>query len=75
MVKGIIVRARKGSGIRGTGVTTGGDRCCAMEGCSGSRIAVRWPERIVKGKKVKSHITWPCLKGMKKLPDGSFQIL
>lgn len=38
------------------GKPTGGTRKCAMEGCTGLRVAVRWP---------KGNVTWPCTKGMK----------
>lgn len=37
------------------GKPTGKTRCCKLEGCSGIRIGVRWPD----GK-----ITWPCSKGI-----------
>lgn len=37
------------------GHPTGGTRHCQMAGCTGLRIAVRWPD----GK-----LTWPCTKGM-----------
>ena len=37
------------------GKTTGGERCCSMEGCTGRRLGVRWQD----GK-----LTWPCTKGM-----------
>ena len=48
------------------GKATGGSRQCAMEGCRGLRIGVRWPD----GK-----LTWPCTKGTMERPDGSSQIL
>lgn len=38
------------------GKTTGGTRQCKLEGCSGCRIGVRWPN---------GEITWPCSKGLK----------
>lgn len=37
------------------GVLTGGSRRCQLEGCTGRKLGVRWPD----GK-----ITWPCTKGM-----------
>lgn len=53
MLPGIKVYARKETLPRG--VTTGITKVCMLEGCSGARIGVRWPD----GK-----ITWPCSKGM-----------
>lgn len=47
------------------GVPTGGQRHCKMEGCTGMRIRVRWPD----GK-----ITWPCSKGLTLRQDGHWQI-
>lgn len=47
------------------GTTTGGTRPCTMEGCTGIRIAVRWPD----GK-----ITYPCSKGLGS-KDGKYQII
>lgn len=44
-----------------TGKATGGTRHCRLEGCTGRRIGVRWPDK---------HITWPCSKGMVYSPDG-----
>ncbi len=38
------------------GLTTGGTRRCQLEGCTGVRVGVRWPD----GK-----ITWPCTEGMR----------
>jgi hypothetical protein len=37
------------------GRLTGGSRNCRLEGCTGRRLEVRWPD----GK-----LTWPCSKGM-----------
>lgn len=48
------------------GVATGGTRACALEGCSGKRVCVRWPD----GKH-----TWPCSKGLKQNEDGSWEII
>lgn len=47
------------------GVRTGATRVCSMEGCTGERIVVRWPD----GK-----ITYPCSKGMFERRDGAMQI-
>jgi hypothetical protein len=47
------------------GVRTGGSRLCSMHGCTGMRIAVRWPD----GK-----LTYPCTKGLVPSNDGSMQI-
>jgi hypothetical protein len=38
-----------------TGLTTGGTRHCALEGCTGLRIGVRWDN---------GRLTYPCSKGM-----------
>ena len=43
------------------GQTTGSVRSCAMEGCRGRRIGVRWPN----GK-----VTFPCTRGMDFSPKG-----
>lgn len=40
---------------KSTGLTTGGERLCTMEGCRGHRIGVRWED----GK-----LTFPCTHGM-----------
>jgi hypothetical protein len=48
---GVIARGR----TRPNGRTTGGDRRCALEGCFGRRVGVRWTS---------GRITWPCTKGM-----------
>ena len=37
------------------GELTGSSRLCSMDGCTGRRLGVRWPD----GK-----LTWPCAKGM-----------
>lgn len=38
---------------------------CRMEGCTGVRITVKWPD---------GQITRPCTKGMFTRPDGHRQI-
>lgn len=38
---------------------------CQMEGCTGQRMTVKWPD----GK-----VTRPCTKGMFTRPDGAWQI-
>lgn len=43
------------------GRTTGGSYRCALEGCTGRRLAVRW----ANGK-----ITFPCTKGMSFTTNG-----
>ena len=45
-------------------VTSGGYRC-SMEGCTGLRLPVTWPD----GKRSR-----PCTKGMITRPDGHLQI-
>jgi hypothetical protein len=52
MGKGLSVISRDGKHI---GKTTGGERQCAMEGCRGIRIGVRWDD---------GQLTYPCTKGM-----------
>ena len=37
------------------GILTGGQRPCTLEGCTGLRLATRWPD---------GRITFPCTKGM-----------
>lgn len=52
------VLPRAGSRLRKkgvVGVTTGATRYCPLEGCTGTRIVVRWPGGT---------ITYPCSKGM-----------
>lgn len=61
MSKPILVFSRDG---RLRGHTTGHTKPCTLEGCRGERVRVKWPD----GK-----ITWPCSKGMERLPSG-FQI-
>lgn len=48
-----------------SGVTTGSQHRCQMEGCTGVRVSVSWPD----GRR-----TYPCSKGLKTLPDNQFQI-
>ena len=50
---------------RERGLRTGGIRHCALEGCTGVRVGVRWPD----GK-----LTWPCTKGLHQRLDGDWQI-
>ena len=47
------------------GVCTGGTKPCALTGCTGLRIYVRWPDK---------KLTYPCSKGMKTINDGLWQI-
>ncbi len=47
------------------GLTTGSVRGCALEGCRGPRVYVRWPD---------GHMTMPCSRGLKDRDDGAFQI-
>lgn len=63
MGKGVVVHS---SDMSISGKTTGGERRCGMEGCGGRLVGVRW----VDGK-----LTFPCVRGMKQLSDGSYQIL
>ena len=49
-----------------TGHATGAARRCQLDGCRGERIVVKWDD---------GRISYPCLKGMNTLPDGSLKIL
>ena len=51
---------------RERGQRTGGQRHCALEGCTGMRIGIRWPN---------GQLTWPCTKGLAQRPDGDWQLL
>jgi hypothetical protein len=44
-----------------TGEATGHTRPCTLHGCRGARLQVRWPDQ---------RITYPCTKGMERVPDG-----
>ena len=48
------------------GKSTGGERACHLEGCTGTKIGVRWSD----GK-----LTYPCTKGMKVRKNGDYQIM
>jgi len=43
------------------GTATGATHKCQMEGCSGVRVAVKWPD---------GHVTYPCSKGLLPYLDG-----
>jgi hypothetical protein len=43
------------------GHTTGHTRACPLDGCRGQRWRVKWPD---------GQHTWPCTKGLVKLPRG-----
>ena len=47
----IVLTARSAS----VGILTGGHRPCALDGCTGLRLATRWPD---------GRLTFPCTKGM-----------
>lgn len=47
------------------GVATGGTRRCHLEGCKGTRIAVRWSDGA---------LTFPCTEGMRSINDKTLQI-
>lgn len=47
------------------GEATGGTRFCRLEGCTGRRIYLRWPDK---------KITYPCSEGIVERADGNFQI-
>ena len=63
-----IVLTRKTKGKRRQrGIPTGSGRICNLEGCSGMRIGVRWPD----GK-----LTFPCTDGMRSTKtDGVWEIV
>ncbi len=48
------------------GTTTGGKYPCRLDGCTGQRIGVRWPD---------GSITFPCSQGLKYRDDGHLQIM
>lgn len=50
-----------GKGGTEVGKCTGATRACSMDGCSGIRISVKWPD---------GRITRPCSKGMSFSPKG-----
>ncbi len=47
------------------GRVSGGTRICRLEGCTGLRIRVVWPD---------GHWTWPCSKGLRELSETEWQI-
>lgn len=49
-------------GRTSVGIPTGATFRCRLEGCTGRRITVKWPD----GK-----ITHPCSKGMRFSPEGN----
>lgn len=62
MTKGTKVYSRDGASV---GLTTGSTHRCQLEGCTGRRVTVKWPD----GK-----ITHPCTKGLETRADGAQQI-
>ncbi|MCY2927947.1 MAG: hypothetical protein NTV86_00345 [Planctomycetota bacterium] len=56
---GTKIFARKG--CRMVGRSTGTFRPCALEGCTGLRVGVRWRN---------GPLTWPCIKGMEPYRGG-----
>jgi len=59
-----MVYPRGGEGPPGR--LTGSTRRCALAGCTGLRLYVRWPGGA---------LTQPCSKGMMVRKDGQYQIL
>lgn len=47
------------------GIIVGGGDRCTMEGCSGARVSVRWPD---------GSLTRPCSRGLIVRRDGALQI-
>lgn len=43
------------------GTFTGASRACGLEGCTGSRLSVKWPD---------GHHTYPCSKGLAPYKKG-----
>lgn len=60
--KGTKVLSRDG---KRAGEMTGSRHHCRMEGCRGSRIAVRWQESTGGTK-----VTFPCSRGLEPVQDG-----
>ena len=52
LTKGTMIWSRDG---KQAGVATGGQHLCRLHGCTGVRIAVRWPD---------GRHTFPCSKGI-----------
>jgi hypothetical protein len=57
IVRGTIVLTAGGVNA---GILTGGHRPCTVEGCTGLRLATRWPD---------GRLTFPCTEGMAFDPD------
>ncbi len=49
-----------------TGRLTGTTRRCRLEGCTGTRLGVRWDD---------NSLTWPCSKGVRDRSDGALEII
>lgn len=64
-VAGRTVFAQDSRGGRLQGRLTGGARVCPLEGCTGVRLGVRWPD---------GSLTWPCTKGMLRLANGDWEL-
>ena len=47
------------------GLATGSIRQCKLEGCTGLRVYIKWPE---------GHMTMPCSKRLLEQADGSYRI-
>ena len=60
--KNTVIYARDG---RKSGRTTGGFRPCAMDGCGGQRLGVRWQD---------GRITWPCTRGLEITKSGRIKL-
>jgi hypothetical protein len=60
--RGIKVWDREGSEV---GFATGGVAGCAMEGCHGVRVNVRWPD---------GELSKPCTTDMHERKDGGLQL-
>lgn len=62
---GKLVYGRKGTEFEKVAGTVTGTSDCRLEGCSGTRLHVKWPD---------GHRTYPCAKGCKDRPDGNLEI-
>ena len=52
-------------GMSGRGDLTGASHRCQLDGCTGRRLSVRWPD---------GRHTFPCTQGMNVREDGEWEI-
>jgi hypothetical protein len=66
MPAGTRVYSRKTKGEKQkAGITTGALHRCRLEGCTGFRVTVKWPN---------GRITHPCSKGLLDRKGGGFEV-